>query len=318
VRSRDRRAQPAEDWEHEAGVMTDDDEAPGVDDQAEAVEEAQPRAPPRALQVEGEVGAGAASAEETGAELDEAGRSVQRLLQQHKRKGAAEGAGEDEELFEDDDEQDAFEDEDFVDPDKDARLAQILAGGPPPPPPKSAPPKREAVEAAAAAPAEPAEPAGALKRPRSPEAAAEEPPPKAPRVMTAEMDAQLQDIQDKCGVGLEQLRAALAGGGMSLRVRLARVSGWLACRCSHAFTGRGEALQAEHAHGDRQGGVHGAAAARDAPAAGQDGRARRVIAHRELTPPSETSAVERITFSRCRRASPFTLPAHPYLHTLCL
>jgi len=189
-----------EDWEHDQ-AMTDDDEAAGVGDQAEAGEEAPPQ-PPRALAEEAEGEAGA---------LDEAGR-MQRLLRAARRREGEEG---EEAQADEEEDEEAFEDEDFVDPDQDTRL-QRLFGEEPPPPPKRAPPPRPP----AAAPPPPPPPAAA-KRPRSPDvgkaagAEAAAPAAKVPRVLDAETLAQLAAIEEDCGIAFAEFREALSHGGLT-------------------------------------------------------------------------------------------------------
>ena len=174
-----------EDWEHER-AMTDDDEAVGVGDQIEEQEEALP--PPAAAE---------ADAAEDG--LDEEGQKMRKLLlAQRKGEGVEEDDDDDDgDLFEDDE---AFEDEDFMDPDTDTRLTKLLG-------------MRQAADAAAGAAEAGAAPQRA-KRPRSPEAdaapgAAAPPPAKAQRVMSEAAAAELAAMEASCGITLVQLTEAL-------------------------------------------------------------------------------------------------------------
>ncbi len=133
-------------------------------------------------------------------------------------------------MFDDDE---AFEDEDFLDPDTDTRLTKLIgmrgkaeAGAAAVP----ALPATDGVPDAGGAAAPQAPPGGgapraSLKRPRSPEAAAggagaaaapaaapapAAPPAKVPRVLDQEAAAQLAAIEADCGISLAQLTEALA------------------------------------------------------------------------------------------------------------
>ena len=103
-------------------------------------------------------------------------------------------------MFEDDE---AFEDEDFMDPDTDTRLTKLVS-------------MRQAPDAGAgAAEAATAAPQRAVKRPRSPEgdgaagAAAAPPPAKVQRVMSEAAAAELAQMEANCGITLAQLTEAL-------------------------------------------------------------------------------------------------------------
>jgi hypothetical protein len=145
-------------------------------------------------------------------------------------------------LFEDDE---AFEDEDFMDPDTDTRLTKLIGMRAKPAegggalamglPGMDVPAGGAAAAAAQGAPAA-AAPRG-TKRARSPEggaaggagaAPAAAPPAKAPRVMDEETAAQLAAIEADCGISLAQFTEALAGAP-SIAVRAARRTSLHAC-----------------------------------------------------------------------------------------
>ena len=119
----------------------------------------------------------------------------------------------------------AFEDEDFLDPDTDTRLTKLMSKRTKPAEPAGAPSMPSEDVGAGAAGAGPQQPpAGAphaAKRPRSPEGgaagaaggaaapAAAAPPAKVARVLDQEAAAQLAAIEADCGITLAQLTEAL-------------------------------------------------------------------------------------------------------------
>jgi hypothetical protein len=158
-------------------------------------------------------------------------------------------------LFEDDE---AFEDEDFMDPDTDTRLTKLIGMRAKPAEGGGALalglPGMDVAAGAGAAAATQGAPAAAVprgtKRARSPEggaaggagagaAPAAAPPAKAPRVMDEETAAQLAAIEADCGISLAQFTEALAGAP-SIAVRAARrtcLQCLLACSvCASACT----------------------------------------------------------------------------------
>jgi hypothetical protein len=168
--------------------MTDDDEAVGVGDQIEEEEDVAPPPP-----------AGEADVAEEG--LDEEGQKMRKLLlAQRKGEGVEDEDDDDDEgdMFEDDE---AFEDEDFMDPDTDTRLSKLVG-------------MRQAADAGATAAEAGAAPLrAAVKRPRSPEADAAAgttaPAAKVQRVMSEAAAAELAEMETNCGITLVQLTEAL-------------------------------------------------------------------------------------------------------------
>ena len=237
----------AEDWEHEGG-MSDDDEAAGVADQmAEAEEEAAAAAAaaPRGAEAKSDDEAdGGPTA--GGGGLSEDGRAVHRLLMAQRARDGATGV-EDELGEAGESDADDFEDDDFIDPDKDTQLAELIkrrsASDEAPAQRAVAPLPPAAAGGGAGAPSD-APPARAPKRPRSPDANganggagagagpaktarvvpstfgshAPQPPPPPPPPRTAaeeEAAALVAAIEADCGITLAEFRASLAGGGLT-------------------------------------------------------------------------------------------------------
>ena len=241
-----------EDWEHER-AMTDDDEAVGVDDQIG--EEEEPPAPPSP----------AALGKEEDERLDEAGRALQRMLKKQRKeedRSSDEDGGSDEEdlvrqlpaclpaghfpprltpLLATPPQ--AFEDEDFMDPDKDTRLTNILKEGPSQQAtdrariarPASQPALGAARGAGGTAPHAPApasrapQPPGGgasvvaaagAKRPRSPDGQAAAPGEPAGKVARTDeaADASLAALE-AVGITVSEFKAAIPASGITLKVR---------------------------------------------------------------------------------------------------